>query len=384
MVNCYKIVGLAFLMISSVASMSFFSISQQISGQDPVVMTGMLEQNDLLSTQDPSMFSKIFENDSSISNFLNGTNKDLLKTVGGSLFKVSDPPKPDPEVRKAHIKYAIRSVKRGIKNVKDILKFLGKQEAGKYVSLPNHCDDLSAPCPYFELLKKQLGRVVENINDEIAFIEEELKKKDCKYLRLRLSLLQKDLQIVQAIIKFIEDHNKLSDGKKDFIELLKLIFNLTHEKLKEIKEFLKGLLSDKVTAIKSFDKQPNDDKDCPFLKLQEKIQWRKAVDEADKFGFVYWVRHRHSHSRRDCRQLKRKIRRAIRRIIRFYRGRHHNKNRRHHSQKRINNSKSFILSRPMGFSGFGGILRNLHKRLMLGRKFTAAFVNKDSGFTETA
>ena len=384
-----KIAVLAFVLLHTTTSVGFFRISEQIGDSDPIVLAGSFNQKGISLDPNASMFSKLFENDSLPTDFVKKAASNLLENIGGSSVSFNGHPKPDEKTKKAYVKLLLRRTRRRIRNVEDIKRFLDQPQAPQYAGIENPCDGLEEPCPYLDLRKKQLGRALENINDEIVFIEEILKKKDCKYLRLKLGLLKRDADSVEAVIKYIDDHNKLADNRKDFIELLKHIVCNALSNLRDVEEFLRGLLDEETTTLAVFEEKPTDHEKCPYLKLQEKLQWREAVNRADNFGFVFWLRRRHSHSRRDCWKLKRKIRRTIRRLVEIYKG-----NRRHRRHHRRHPRTSGTDSLFDGFAGssmplfgksfdFGGIaesLRSFNSKLGLDRDL----FQKDRRVTETA
>lgn len=316
---------LTLALVSAISSIGFFQVTQQIGSQDPVSLAGTIGQDGLVLGGSGSLISKFFENSPSPSEFISKTTNNLFSSFGAHSLDLGDHPKPDPKTKRKYIKLLLRTVIRRSKNGVDIRRYLDNSEAAKSVNLSNPCEGLSDPCPWMDLWKKQLGRTAENINDEIALIEEILKQKDCPYLRLRLALLQRDLVIVNAIIKYIEDHNKLADDDhKDLIVLLKLIVDNYLANLADVEEYLRTLLRTNIDSSSLQLKHIEGGK-CPYLVLREKLQWREAVINADAFGFLYWLNHRHRRSRRDCWKLKQRIRRAIRRIARHYGGREHGK-----------------------------------------------------------
>ena len=341
MANHYKVAALGFLLVSAVASMGFFRISEQIGDEDPIVMAGSFDQKGVSLEGGSPMFSRMFENEPAPADFIKKASSSIFDAIGGSLMSFSAHPKPDRKTKRQYVKLLLRRTGRRIKNVKDIEAFLEKREAVDYVGLDNPCEGLEKPCPYLDLKKKQLGRNLENLNDEIAFIEDILKKKECKYLKMKLAILKRDADSVQAIIEYIKKHNKLEDDHKDFIQLLQHIVCNTLSNLKDVKKFLKDLLEEEPHDLSLFGGVPAGNKQCPYLKLQERLQWREAVNRADSFGFVFWLRRRNGHSWRDMFKLKRRIRRTVRKLVRKYRhaGR---------SGRRRGNGQGYSLSRsPM-------------------------------------
>lgn len=354
MVSNIKAIALALCIISTVMSMGFFRISQQIGDQDPIVLAGSINQNGLSLGNRSSMFSNLFEENPTPSEFVKRASSRLFDSLGDHSINFGGHPKPDKKTKRAFIKLLLRKTVRRIKSAHDIRRFLDHGEASNYVNLENPCNGVSEPCPWLDLKKKQLGRNVENLNDEIVFIEEILKKKDCPYLRLKLGILKRDVESVNAIIKYIDDHNKLEDDHKDLIELLKTLVDNALANYKDVESFLRDLLQGGVDTLAVIDSEPaNADKKCPYLSLQEKIQWREAVNGADKFGFVYWLNHRHSRNRRDCHKLKRRIREAIRRLVRIYKGkRQQRRHRRRHHRRHNRRPRDTAFFRPLGMPLF--------------------------------
>ena len=392
-----NIIGaLCLIFIGSVTSLGYFRISEQIGNQDPIVLAGSFNESGINLGSGSSLFSKMFENDSSPADFVKQATSSIFESLTTSSFSISDHPKPDEKTKRAHIKLLLRITHLRIKSARDVLDFLDHPDAKNYANLENPCQGVSEPCPYLELRKKQLGRIHENVQDEIAFIEEILKKKDCKYLRLRLAVLKRDDDSIQAIIKYIEEHNKLTDDHhKDLVELLKHIVNNCLANLLDVKKFLKDLLHNKVDLL-NVETADNGSKVCPYLKLQEKLHWRKAVAAADAFGFVFWLAHRHRHSRRDLFKLRRRIRCAIRKIYKNYR-RHHGKQQKklygRHNMRMFNSPllASFdssrmlpLFNKPFHFNDISKTFDEIKSRFDLGSILDRSLLLNNSKVTETA
>lgn len=385
MANSYQVAALALCLISSVTSMGFFRITQKIGSQDPIVMAGSFNQSGLNLGNSGSVFSDLFENNSSPSEFVRKASTRIFDSVTAPSMNLANHPKPDKRTKRAYIRLNLRWTLRGLKSLHDVRRFLDHGKAEEFVSMENPCDGVSEPCPYLELRKKQLGRLGENLNDEIAFIQEILKKKDCPYLRLKVAIFQRDVDNVNAIIKYIDDHNKIEDNHKDLIELFKHLVDNHIQNLNDVEDFLRNLLENADDAIAFSTEKPNHHGKCPYLSLQERLQWRETVNRADGFGFVFWLNHRGRHNRRDGWKLRRRIKHTIRRLARIYGARRHHRRHKHH-RPRVN-----TVFRPMGlfqrslkFDSLAKAFKNMESRFGLDQIPTLDLVNASSKVSQTA
>ena len=327
-------ISLAFCAVSATT----FDINSDAMSKDPLSMLNSLHQGGLTLGSSGSIFSKLLENDPSPAEFVSQASSSMFGSLAGASIDLSGRHwKPDWKTKRNFLKLMLRVVIRKFKNGLDIRKFLDNSKAQNYISKDGPFGKVGDHCPWLDLWKKQLQRIADNISDEIAFIEEILKNKDCAYLRLKLKILYRDLDSVNAIIKYIDEHNQVSDDHKDLICLFKHLIDNCLANLGDVEEFIRAILRANIdpfphnkTSVSNVSRR-----ECPFLRLKQRLHWREAVNAADAYGFTYWLNHRHERSRRDCWRLKMAIKKAIWRIAKAYgaRRRHRRRDddrRRHH------------------------------------------------------
>ena len=316
-------VNIKVLVLTMVAFHSFsattFDFSPKVNTKDPMSVLSALNSNGvskgLMSAH--SISDKLLEGSPTPVEFVSKSTSALFGSLVGMSMDMSGKHwSPDWKTKRNWLKLVLRVVIRKFKNGLDIRKFLDHQKAVEYVS-----DDNDA-CPWFALWKVQLGRIADNINDEINFINDIINKKDCSFLRLKVRLLERDLDSVNAMIKYIDEHNNANDDdRKDLICLYKHLIDNALGNLGDTEEYVRALLRANVDPFPHNNTSKSlsyDRRTCPYLRLKERLHWREAVNAADAFGFTYWLNHRHSRNREDCYKLKEAIRHAIWRIAKAY------------------------------------------------------------------
>lgn len=314
MTNMPMIAAIALLAITAVRSAAFAGVPPQINDLAPVSLTGAFANSSMPMGNTGALFANLLENSPTPSEFIAKASKSLFDMLSFQGMNLSGHPKPDNKTKRAYIKLNLRVTHRRINNAHDIRKFLDHDKAADFVEIYDPCEGVDKHCDWLDLIKKQLGRIAENIADEIEFIEEILKKKDCPYLRMRLAVDKTYLDTVQTMVKYIDEHNKLADDHKDFIELLKHIVDNDLKVLRFIEEYLKSLLVSVKDEVQPVVRKGH----CPYLDLQQKIQWRETVNRADGFAFVFWLNHRWRNDLEGRSAFSRKLRGMRNRLINSY------------------------------------------------------------------
>lgn len=269
------------LLVNALSCMGFVKISSQ---------TGADNSESLLAGLDAkSMLSNFFDKNSSIEELLKQTFNSLTSELDNDSLKSNndgDHSKPDKKVRRVILANSLRNTQRRLWNAFDIRKYLNKGDQTFTANLGKFCED-GKTCPYLDLLKKQYGRLVENINDEIAFIDNVNKDKKCEYLELKKTLLGRIAENLNLVIKWIDDNNKPDSLQGCPVELAKQIVENAIKNLQDTKNYIERQL-----AKEEFEGELERKGDCPYIDLKVRLVSRKTANDVDTLMTLKWIQNR--------------------------------------------------------------------------------------------
>ena len=265
---------LALCFVQQIQPMGFVKISTSMGSGPKDSLFTTLEASNVLSS--------FLDKESSIENLMNQTFNNLFGQLDE--LKVEHPDKPDKKTQRVILLTAIAQTKRNLRGAFDVRKFISKGDNQSYLTQKEeNCQD-GKKCKFLELRAKQLGRAVDNVNDEIKFWNDVNKDKKCEYLNVKVDVQSRVVANLNLVINWIKENNKEDGVQGDKREVALACLDNDIESLQQVIAFLQKQLAklrvEEKTQVQGV---------CPYLDLRIRQQARKVANDSSTLILYQWL-----------------------------------------------------------------------------------------------